>query len=118
MKEFEEIAKELIKELDLIGVKSYIWHCATTGSVYVRFEDNRIGSVRLGDHNGKDKLKYKFNIRSDNLEVFRELNFLERNHSCHRRKKQNCSILDSFKIFVHQNSKGTNETVCTISENQ
>ena len=62
---FEDIAKRLITELAAKGINAYIWHSATTGSVYIRFEDVRIGSVRLGDHNGREKLKYKFNIRND-----------------------------------------------------
>jgi len=62
---FGKIAQELIEKLESAGINAYIWHKATTGSVYIRFEDNRIGSIRLGNHNGIDKYKYKFNIRSD-----------------------------------------------------
>ena len=62
---FNKIADQLILKLNALGVGCYIWCRATTGSVYIRFEDVRMGSIRLGDHDGKDKLKYKFNIRSD-----------------------------------------------------
>jgi len=65
LNKFKKIAEELVHELDEVGISAYIWHIATTGSVYIRFEDNRIGSVRIGDHNGRSKLKYKFNVRSD-----------------------------------------------------
>ena len=61
----KEIAEGLVNELKLVGVDAYIWHAATTGSAYIRFDDNRIGSVRLGDHAGRKKLKYKWNIRTD-----------------------------------------------------
>ena len=61
----QNIADKLVKELEAKGVGAYIWHRATTGSVYIRFEDNRIGSVRIGNHEGREKLKYKFNIRTD-----------------------------------------------------
>lgn len=62
---FSVIADKLIIELKKEGIGAYVWHVATTGSVYVRFEDHRIGSVRIGDHTGIDKYQYKFNIRSD-----------------------------------------------------
>jgi len=59
------IAEKLIKELTKIGIECYIWHKATTGSVYIRFADSRMGSVRIGNHDGRSKLKYKYNLRSD-----------------------------------------------------
>jgi hypothetical protein len=65
MKLFLDIANKLIEELAKHDIKAYIWHAATTGSVYIRFEDCRVGSVRLGNHDGREKLKYKFNIRND-----------------------------------------------------
>ena len=59
------IADKLVEELNANKIRCYIWHRATTGSVYIRFNDQRMGSVRLGDHEGRGKLKYKFNLRSD-----------------------------------------------------
>jgi len=60
-----DVVSELLKKLREKGIGCYIWHRATTGSIYVRFDDNRIGSVRIGDHEGKGRYKYKFNIRGD-----------------------------------------------------
>lgn len=62
---FHKIANKLIEELGEVGIGAYIWCVATTGSVYVRFEDQRMGSIRIGDHNGRERLKYKYNVRSD-----------------------------------------------------
>ena len=61
----EPIANKIISELSNVGIKAYIWHVANTGSVYIRFDDIRMGSIRLGDHEGRSKLKYKWNVRSD-----------------------------------------------------
>ena len=61
----ESIANKIVAALDEVGIESYIWHVANTGSVYIRFKDSRMCSVRIGDHNGKEKLKYKFNVRTD-----------------------------------------------------
>lgn len=65
MNQFEDIANKIIEELAKTDIKAYIWHAATTGSVYIRFEDNRMCSLRIGDHEGRKKLKYKYNLRSD-----------------------------------------------------
>ena len=62
---FSSIANNIVKELETNGVKSFIWHAATTGSVYIRFECVNIGSIRIGDHDGRSKLRYKYNVRSD-----------------------------------------------------
>jgi len=62
---FLSIANNIVKDLELNGVKSFIWHSATTGSVYIRFECVNIGSIRIGDHDGRSKLRYKYNVRSD-----------------------------------------------------
>lgn len=64
-KYFSNAADNFVAALIKEGVKAYIWHKATTGSVYVRFEDSRMGSVRIGNHDGREHLKYKFNLRDD-----------------------------------------------------
>lgn len=61
----ESIANKIVCELKEANVESYIWHVANTGSVYIRFKDPRMCSIRIGDHNGRDKLKYKYNLRND-----------------------------------------------------
>jgi len=62
---FQNIASKLIVELGRKEIEAYIWHAATTGSVYIRFQDARMCSIRIGDHEGRSKLKYKYNLRSD-----------------------------------------------------
>lgn len=60
-----EITEKMVVYLNDNGVGCYIWHVATTGSCYIRFEDVRLGSIRLSDHQGRSNLKYKFNLRTD-----------------------------------------------------
>ena len=62
---YVNVANKLLVTLKEIGIEGYIWHVATTGSVYIRFKDNRMCSVRIGDHNGREHLKYKYNLRND-----------------------------------------------------
>lgn len=65
MMDFKGVANKLVAQLNELGIESYIYHLATTGSIYIRFKDVRMCSIRLGDHPGKEKLKYKYNLRSD-----------------------------------------------------
>ena len=65
MRNLKKLTNEVVRRLNESGVSCYVWHIATTGSGYIRFKDERIGSVRIGDHDGRGHLKYKYNIRSD-----------------------------------------------------
>lgn len=65
MQELYQLTKNLVAELKVKGIECHIHHKATTGSAYIRFKDPRMGSIRISDHAGRSKLKYKFNIRSD-----------------------------------------------------
>lgn len=61
----KQLAQTIIDTLDANGVKAYIYCEATTSSVYVRFEDQRNSSIRIADHTGKSKYRYKWNVRTD-----------------------------------------------------
>jgi|TARA_R110000851_G_scaffold47424_1_gene115080 hypothetical protein len=60
---FEKLANKIIKRLKKEGVVCYLYH--STASAYIRFQDCRMGSIRLGDHKGRSQYGYKWNIRSD-----------------------------------------------------
>jgi hypothetical protein len=45
--------------------KPYIWHVANTGSIYIKFPHWALGSIRIGDHTGRAKYHYKWEIRTD-----------------------------------------------------
>lgn len=63
--DFHKIAIELVDKLNEHELGAYVWHKATTGSAYIRFADSRMGSVRISNHSGSKKYKYKFNLLSD-----------------------------------------------------
>jgi hypothetical protein len=72
-----KIVKERLKDWG-----AYIYHVATTGSVYVKFPHWKLGSIRIADHDGRRKYNYRWTIstnrqwkpersfRDDSLEVF------------------------------------------------
>lgn len=62
---YKGYAYDLVNQCNEIGIQAYIYHVAMTGSVYIRFKDRLLGSIRIGDHTGKEKYRYKFNIRDD-----------------------------------------------------
>ena len=65
MKSYRQFADQLVNRLNKEGLDAYIWCHATTGSAYIRFKDSRMCSIRVGDHDGREKYKYKYNVRSD-----------------------------------------------------
>jgi len=65
MKVIDSIANDIIHELKKLNLEPYIYHKAMTGSIYIKFKNNKIGSLRLGDHDGREKYRYRFNVRSD-----------------------------------------------------
>ena len=61
----KQIAQTIIDTLEANNVSAYIYCEATTSSVYVRFKDARNSSIRIADHEGKSKYRYKWNVRTD-----------------------------------------------------
>ncbi len=63
---FKKIADQIIHDLTLAGIGCYIYvEAKTTNSMYIRFEDPRMCSIRISDHQGYGQYKYKYNLRSD-----------------------------------------------------
>lgn len=54
------IKKWILKNLK--EYKPYVYYSARTGSLYLKFEDSSLGSVRIGDHQGIEKYRYRWNI--------------------------------------------------------
>ena len=61
----KDIGRKIVTMLLSEDIQAYIYHVATTGSVYIRFEDPRMGSIRIGGHEGRSNYSYKFNVRID-----------------------------------------------------
>lgn len=61
----KEIAQSLILSLKVYGIEAFIFKIAQTGSVYVHFENPKLGKLRVGDHNEKSSLGYRWQLRTD-----------------------------------------------------
>jgi hypothetical protein len=59
-----EIADELVRQLRELD--AYVYSSAVSGaSYYVKFPDAHVGSVRISDHPGRKKYKYRWNVLVD-----------------------------------------------------
>ena len=48
--------------LDLKHLNPYIYHESKNDSIYIKFENENIRTIRLADHRGIEKYKYKWNL--------------------------------------------------------
>lgn len=72
-KEFIRVANQIIACCKMHNIQCYIYHKAlTSDSVYLRFDNPQLRSVRISDHCGINKYKYKFNVRFDIQESYKE----------------------------------------------
>lgn len=59
----QSIADDLLRRLKLWG--AYLYHEATTGSIYIKFPHWGLGSIRIGDHPGRKCYAYRWRVRTD-----------------------------------------------------
>lgn len=65
-----EVETNILINLRELGAK--IHKRAKTGSIYIKFEDRTLGNLRIGDHDGREKYRYRWNIRADVDESYKE----------------------------------------------
>ena len=64
MKSHTKLARDLLKLLDQWG--AYVYHEAITStSIYIKFPHWGLGSIRIGDHRGRMKYRYRWMLRTD-----------------------------------------------------
>jgi hypothetical protein len=69
---YMEMAKSIIKELNIYN--PYIHAVSSHGSIYIKFKNLALlRTIRIGDHNGRFKYRYKWNLRSDILKSHIEM---------------------------------------------
>lgn len=61
----EVAARQLIVLLGSRSIHAYIYKVANTGSVYVHFGNAKLGKLRVGDHEEKINLGYRWQLRLD-----------------------------------------------------
>lgn len=55
-----QVRDKLLRELAHFGLHEP--HVAQTGSTYLKFRDRRLGGIRIADHDGRRRYRYKWNV--------------------------------------------------------
>ena len=58
----DELVDQILEELESLG--AWLYH-QTPDSVYIKFEDSGLGSLRISNHEGRPLYRYKWNLRYD-----------------------------------------------------
>lgn len=61
----EQVCQLLQQKLFDAGLNTSIITEANTGSIYLEFEDGRMGKIRIGDHDERRAYGYRWQIRLD-----------------------------------------------------
>lgn len=63
----EFLAEEILFRMETVGLLPTLYHSAFTGSIYIKFLGGQefLGSLRVANHEGKEKYSYKLNLRED-----------------------------------------------------
>lgn len=58
----QKAVKWIIAEAKKEGIVVMRYDAITTNSTYLKLDDGVLGTLRVSDHKGRDKLKYKYNL--------------------------------------------------------
>lgn len=58
--------------MELLDLGAHIYKVADSGSVYIKFEQSGLGSLRIATHHGMLKYRYRWNLRKDLDEHYSE----------------------------------------------
>lgn len=61
----EEIFKQIVEELKKYDFIISTYHSCTTNSVYIKLDYGLANGIRIADHRGKKKYKYRYNVMND-----------------------------------------------------
>lgn len=62
-KSLYETANKLMRELESLGALR--WHTSITNSIYIKFKDIRLGSIRISDHKGRTQYSYTYELNEN-----------------------------------------------------
>ena len=70
--DMEEVFKEIVKELKKHDFIISTYHSYTTSSIYIKLDYGVANGIRIADHKGKKKYKYRYNVMNDLEADYRE----------------------------------------------
>ena len=80
---------------------SMLWHTSKHNSVYIKFKDTRLGSIRISDHSGRDKYNYTYEIFVNEIDnIDEKINEIVNSIICKSKRILN---FNSEKFIVYSN---------------
>ena len=64
-----DLVTKVLCKLSNLG--AWVYHRAATGSVYIKFADPKLCSLRMADHEGREKYRYKWNLMENGLKSYK-----------------------------------------------
>lgn len=61
----EEVFNQIVKELKKYDFVISVYHSYTTSSIYIKLDYGVANGIRIADHKGKKKYKYRYNVMND-----------------------------------------------------
>lgn len=61
----EELFNQIIKELKKYDFVISTYHSYSTSSIYIKLDYGLANGIRIADHKGKKKYKYRYNVMND-----------------------------------------------------
>lgn len=100
-----EVLRDIVLH-ELAPLGAYIYHEAKPNgrfksdpSIYIKFRNPKLRSLRIGDHDGREKYKYKWNLRTDGREG------IEKDNGVTRFYYHANAVLDLCKHIKHYHNK-------------
>lgn len=95
----DECKNKLLELLKDYG--SILWHKSKDNSIYIKFKDTRLGSIRISDHSGRDKYNYTYEIFVNEVNnIDEKINEIVNNIICKSKKIPN---FNNKKFIVYLN---------------
>lgn len=69
--QIQQAAHFIIDKCERAGIAVMRYDARRTGSIYLKFDDGIIGSMRISDHPSRKRLKYKYNLVLDSKRIKR-----------------------------------------------
>lgn len=99
----KEIENLIVKCLSKLGISIHIYHAFSTSSIYIKLDYGALGSIRISDHTGKEKYRYKYNI-GKNIEKYKEScedNCIRKFYPANQVQDLLCDILLEHNAKIH-----------------
>ena len=109
--EILKVRDKLFNQLQEFGAIK--WHKSSYGSCYIKFKDTRLGSIRISDHEGRQKYTYKYEVHVNGHNISGQIDAIVK---AVKEKTESLHGFDPERFIVWSNLKGMYEEVPNFQE--